>query len=93
MKQDLSRWSKGTVDYFGLEGEYIYNAKDMWLEHIHPDDRQIYIDDINAVFSGKSAHHNCQYRAKNKYGSISGLNVAGQSFVTMKEILQFLPDL
>lgn len=59
MKQDLSRWSKGTVDYFGLEGEYIYNAKDMWLEHIHPDDRQIYIDDINAVFSGKSAHHNC----------------------------------
>ena len=40
----------------------------MWLEHIHPDDRQIYIDDINAVFSGKSAHHNCQYRAKNKYG-------------------------
>ena len=68
MKQDLSRWSKGTVDYFGLEGEYIYNAKDMWLEHIHPDDRQIYIDDINAVFSGKSAHHNCQYRAKNKYG-------------------------
>lgn len=25
--------------------------------------------------------------------SISGLNVAGQSFVTMKEILQFLPDL
>ena len=68
MKQDLSRWSKGTVDYFGLESEYIYNAKDMWLEHIHPDDRQIYIDDINAVFSGKSAHHNCQYRAKNKYG-------------------------
>ena len=68
MKQDLSRWSKGTVDYFGLEGEYIYNAKDMWLDHIHPDDRQIYIDDINAVFSGKSAHHNCQYRAKNKYG-------------------------
>ena len=46
MKQDLSRWSKGTVDYFGLESEYIYNAKDMWLEHIHPDDRQIYIDDI-----------------------------------------------
>lgn len=68
MKQNISRWSKGTVDYFGLESEYIYNAKDMWLEHIHPDDRQIYLDDINAVFSGKSTQHNCQYRAKNKYG-------------------------
>lgn len=68
MKTDLSRWSSKAVEFFGLESEYFYGAKDKWLEHIHPDDRQIYIDDITAVFSGESAHHNCQYRARNRYG-------------------------
>ena len=68
MKNDMSRWSKGTVDFFGLESEYINNSKDMWLEHIHPDDRQLFLDDISAIYSGESDYHNCQYRAKNKYG-------------------------
>lgn len=68
IKKDLSRWSQKAIDFFGLESEYFYNAKDIWLEHIHPDDRQVYIDDIEAVFNGTSVHHNCQYRARNKYG-------------------------
>lgn len=68
LKTDLTRWSCSAVDYFGLEGEYFYGAKDKWLEHIHPDDRQIYIDDITGVFTGVSEYHNCQYRAKNRYG-------------------------
>lgn len=77
MKRDLSRWSKSGVDYFGIEAEYLYNAKDMWLEHIHPDDRQIYLDDITAVFAGNAAHHNCQYRARNKYGEYVWLECRG----------------
>lgn len=68
MNTDLSRWSRGAVEYFGLDDEYMYDAKSLWLDHIHPDDRQIYLDDINAVFSGKSEHHNCQYRARSKTG-------------------------
>lgn len=68
MSNDLSRWSPNAVDYFGLDDEYFYNAKDIWLEHVHPDDRQLYNDDIAAVFSGASEHHNCQYRARNRLG-------------------------
>lgn len=68
MKTDLSRWSKGAVDYFGLEDEYFYNAKEVWLEHVHPEDRSVYMQDLADVFSGVKEQHNCQYRAKNKQG-------------------------
>ena len=57
MQSDLSRWSKNTVDYFGLESEYIKEAGPMWMEHIHPDDRAAYLKDIEAVFSGASTRH------------------------------------
>lgn len=68
MSQDLTRWSKKAVDFFGLEGEYLHGVKEMWLNQIHPDDRQVYIDDITAVFNGKTAQHNCQYRVRSRFG-------------------------
>ncbi len=69
MKVDMSRWSENAVEYFNLPGEYIRNAGEMWVQHIHPDDRDIYLEDIGGVFSGKKAQHNCKYRALNKYGN------------------------
>lgn len=69
MKTDLTRWSENAVDYFGLPGEYIYNTAEVWMQHIHPDDRNIYLEDIGAVFGGTRAQHNCKYRALNKYGN------------------------
>ena len=68
MAVDVSRWSKASVEYFGLEGEYIENAGDMWAAHVHPDDLQAYLDDISAVFSGEKKNHDCQYRARNRMG-------------------------
>ena len=69
MKTDISRWSKAAVNYFGLEGEYIKDAANMWAQHVHPDDLDVYTEDIAGVFSGKNKYHNCQYRALNKSGS------------------------
>lgn len=77
MQSDLSRWSKNTVDYFGLEGEYIEGAGPKWMEHIHPEDRAAYLKDIDAVFSGASTRHSCQYRAKNKHGDYVWLECKG----------------
>lgn len=77
MKSDLSRWSKTTVDYFNLEGEYMEGAGEKWMERIHPDDRAAYLDDIQAVFSGASSRHSCQYRAKNKYNDYVWLECKG----------------
>ena len=69
MKTDLSRWSENAVEYFNLPGEYIQNAGELWMQYIHPDDRNIYLEDISGVFGGAKAQHNCKYRALNKYGN------------------------
>ncbi|MDE5596425.1 MAG: PAS domain-containing protein, partial [Lachnospiraceae bacterium] len=68
MKPDISRWSKAAVDYFGLEGEYIKDAANMWASHVHPDDLNVYTEDIESVFSGKKKYHDCQYRTRNASG-------------------------
>lgn len=69
MKTDLTRWSENAVEYFNLEGEYIRNTAEVWMQCIHPDDRDVYLADISAVFGGTKAQHNCKYRALNKYGN------------------------
>lgn len=68
MRTNLSRWSSNIVKDFNLPDEYMYDAGNIWLNCIHPDDRQLYLDDIGAVFNGKSLFHSCQYRAKDANG-------------------------
>lgn len=77
MKTDESRWSKNAIDYFDMPSEYMNGAGMIWLEKIHPEDRDIYLKDIEAVFLGQSQHHHCQYRAINKYGDYVWLECRG----------------
>ena len=64
MHTNISRWSAYAVRDFGLPGEYIYDANSIWIDYIHPDDRENYRRDIEAVFSGKKQTHNLSYRAR-----------------------------
>lgn len=68
MKTNISRWSRAAVDYFGLTGEYLEDAANVWGQHVHPDDLKAYMEDITGVFSGKKKYHDCQYRARNASG-------------------------
>lgn len=68
LERDFSRWSKPSVDYFNLPGEFIENTSKEWVQHIHPADQHIFLEDIGRIFEGKSNRHNCEYRALNKYG-------------------------
>ncbi len=84
LQTNVSRWSKNAVEYFGLPGEYFQDADRIWAEYIHPDDRQLYLDDINAVLSGKKKYHDVEYRARNKEGnyvvcSCRGVVVRGEN--------------
>ena len=36
LERDFSRWSKSSVDYFNLPGEYIADTANEWVKHIHP---------------------------------------------------------
>ena len=68
MAKNISRWSMNAVDYFGLTGEYIYNASAVWEIRIHPDDVEKYKEYLTTVFSGRKTDPNFEYRARNKNG-------------------------
>ncbi len=68
MSTNVSRWSLAAVQYFGLPGEYMYEAGKIWESHIHPQDRKMYHEDIEAVFSGHRQVHELEYRVKNRLG-------------------------
>ena len=68
MKYDCSRWSKNAVETFGLPGEYMIGAGDIWEDHIHPDDRPSYHASIGMILSGNAFGHDMQYRARRRDG-------------------------
>ena len=68
MSRNIARWSKNAVEYFGLAGEYIYNAASVWETRIHGDDKDKYNEYINAAFAGEKVEPNIEYRAKNRNG-------------------------
>ena len=68
METGVTRWSKAAVEYFALPDEFMHNMGAVWTEYIHPEDRESYVVDISAVINGTSESHNCQYRARNRYG-------------------------
>ncbi|MDY5987618.1 MAG: diguanylate cyclase [Lachnoclostridium sp.] len=68
IKYDYSRWSETAVQYFGLPGEYMYHAGDIWEQHIHPEDQKSYHESIQDIFSGKNHGHDMQYRARERMG-------------------------
>lgn len=68
MKYDYSKWSEEAVQYFGLPGEYMYHAGDIWEEHIHPEDQKSYHKSIRDIFSGEDKGHDMQYRARDRMG-------------------------
>ena len=68
LQTNVSRWSKNAVDYFGLEGEYVYNFQEFWNKLIHPDDFEAYNKDITDFMEGKIQSHYAEYRVLNKEG-------------------------
>lgn len=68
MDTNVSRWSQNAIEYFGLPSEYMYNAGDIWKEHIHPDDLDGYMEAYNKLWSRQSDEQDFEYRARNKDG-------------------------
>ncbi len=62
------RVSANAVEYFGLPGEYMLEASDMWNNHVHPDDCDSFRRSCTALWSGKRDWADLEFRAKNKAG-------------------------
>ncbi len=68
MSTRVSRWSPAAVQYFDLPGEYMFEAGKIWESRIHPQDRRMYHEDIDAVFAGRRQVHEMEYRVRNRLG-------------------------
>ncbi len=83
MQTNVSRWSKRAVEDFDLPGEYMYQVQDIWIERIHPDDRETFRKSLDDLFSGRTDRHDLVYRARNAAGdyvvcSCEGTIIKGQ---------------
>ena len=77
MKDNTARWSKGAVEYFGLENEILHTADIEWLKRIHPDDKAAYLRDFEDMANHVSAYHDVEYRMLNAEGEYVWVNCKG----------------
>ena len=77
LETGVTRVSREWVAYFNLPNEFTVGFNDIWEEHIHPDDRQKFLDDIAAVMTGKKQYHNVQYLARNANGEYVKCSCSG----------------
>lgn len=77
MKQNTARWSKGAVEYFGLESEILCPADTEWGKRIHPDDLPAYLKDFENMANHISPYHDCEYRMRNADGEYVWVNCKG----------------
>lgn len=68
MHYDYCRWSKGLVEEFELPSEYMYNITETWEELVHPDDKQIYREQMDNIFHFKQDGLNLKYRVRRPDG-------------------------
>lgn len=79
MKHDptVFRYSKSIVKEFGLPGEIVKNAAEIWLKHIHEADREAFLEANQEIIDGRVNHHNVEFRAQNVRGEWVWLRCRG----------------
>ena len=68
LKTNVMRITPKWKEEFGIASDIMYDLPTVWINHIHPDDRQGFIDDFTATVVGKQKEHNKKYRSMNKDG-------------------------
>lgn len=64
-----SQWSVNAVRDFGLPSQHPYNSLDMWLAHVHPEDRDNVHAELDMVINGTWHFHYMQYRVMDATGA------------------------
>ncbi|WP_029320339.1 sensor domain-containing phosphodiesterase [Butyrivibrio sp. AE3004] len=77
IENNMARWSKNAVNYFGLPGEFVYKADQVWETHVHPEDRASYREHLLTAFEGNRVSPSFEYRARNKSGEYVACSCRG----------------
>ena len=77
IERNVARWSENAVKYFGLSGEFIHKADQVWEAHIHPEDRETYREHLEVAYTGNKVNPSFEYRARNKNGEYIACSCKG----------------
>ena len=77
LETNVTRVAPAMAEFFGLEGEFMEDFGNRWIEKVHPEDRQEYIDDLTATMNGRKQYHFCKYRALGKNGEYVDVTCRG----------------
>ena len=77
LETNVTRVAPAMAEFFGLESEFIQDFLEVWLEKIHPADRDGYEQDIRATLKGLQEYHFYRYRARGKDGTYVDVTCRG----------------
>lgn len=89
LKTNVMRITPKWRDDFGLTNDVMYDLPSVWISHIHPDDRQAFIDDFTATVNGTQKEHHCDYRSMDKDGVYRNCSCHGGVFTTFDGTVVF----
>lgn len=72
-----SQWSVNAVRDFDLPSQHPYNSLDIWLAHVHPEDRDNVRAELDMVVNGTWHFHCMQYRDMNIAGKYALCDCTG----------------
>ncbi len=75
------RW----IDMLGLEEHVVKNNPSEWLDLIHPDDKDVVVQAINAHLSGSTSTFECEYRIMHHDGGYRWMLCRGLAVVNNKK--------
>ena len=77
MRLGTFRYPSQMVEEFGLSGEIVEDAMEMWCAKIHEKDRNLFRQSMDDLLSGKTSYRDIQYRAQNVSGEWVWLRCRG----------------
>lgn len=77
MRLGTFRYPSQMVEEFGLPGEIVEDAMEMWCAKIHEKDRNLFRQSMEDLLSGKTSYRDIQYRAQNVSGEWVWLRCRG----------------
>jgi diguanylate cyclase (GGDEF)-like protein/PAS domain S-box-containing protein len=89
LKEDLSMLSPNLIADFDLSGEIIKGMVLSWSRLIHPEDKEEFVRDIEALHRGLKCEHDMEYRVKNRRGEYVWIRCRGRVVNDAEEVPSF----
>ncbi|MBR1659011.1 MAG: EAL domain-containing protein [Oscillospiraceae bacterium] len=77
VKSQITRWSPGAVELFGLPGEYIPYGAYNWSDYVHPDDVAHYEEEMGSLEAEGKLSYDISYRVRTRDGRYGMFRMLG----------------